>query len=240
MSEAEIIKNTRCYKLLTREDNGTEGAEECIKDVLGTVLVGNYEQASKDTKEFWEYLVTILYKKACPESLFKKLHSMACDNAASITARVVTEMLTQSDEALVLTILDVKHSEWLEDQNNSVVPTKGRRKSSDSELNKKDIIYNKYYGKVGKARFIGGNVGGNERDPGGWYKRAAAIISSVETSTRSTTRGGVQNKPIPTLSRADENGNLEMMASMMGDMVQDSENQSLMTLVNVSMQVCVV
>jgi hypothetical protein len=87
------------------------------KAAIEGILVGKYEDSPKDTKALWCYFHQHLYAAACPDGTYKTLHKGVLKEGHTPTMTGLMNVLTRSDEAMLLTILEVKHERIVEEYN---------------------------------------------------------------------------------------------------------------------------
>jgi len=177
------------------------------KALLDQIMVGPYEEASKEVKELWIYIGTIFYGEVFKQAYGNDLCKGQVRSASSILTR-----LDPSDEALCFTILAVKMEEIQQDWTRKTAKKKGRKKRRlaaaaaaatagnqalvvmpSTELVQREDEYRAYYETIIEAR---------EKEPAlGWY---SAIVMAVSAKAHNPNQTMLGNGP--TTASTDDDG----------------------------------
>ena len=104
-----MITKEAVQKALRIKKEQNEGVEEGL-------LVGKCEDADEEVKNLWEFVVLELCPAVSPKSQFKEIVTSARHGSFDGDPSSVMENISASDEAMVLTVLDVKWEEILEER----------------------------------------------------------------------------------------------------------------------------
>ena len=94
--------------------DGKEEAQIDIRNGLKELLVGDFGNANQSSKDLWKFLYTVVLPDACSKSNLK-LFKKKAGTEGGVDAKTITDQLKSSDEAMCLTILDVKRYEMADE-----------------------------------------------------------------------------------------------------------------------------